>query len=50
MSRGATAVTQVLLQHAERMTFPSAPEEIARANQGFHAIANISLGHWHDRR
>lgn len=41
ISRAVTAVNQVLLQLAERMTFPSTPEEIARANQGFHSIADI---------
>ncbi|KAI4887994.1 hypothetical protein NFI96_010453 [Prochilodus magdalenae] len=41
ISRAVTAVTQVLLQLDKRITFPKTPEDIARVNQGFHAIADI---------
>ncbi|KAL2087184.1 hypothetical protein ACEWY4_018243 [Coilia grayii] len=42
LSRAVTAVTDVLLLHlAERMSFPSTPEDIRRVNQGFHAIAGL---------
>ncbi|KAL2099465.1 hypothetical protein ACEWY4_005945 [Coilia grayii] len=42
LSRAVTAVTDVLLLHlAERMSFPSTPEDIRRVNQGFHAVAGL---------
>ncbi|XP_062375192.1 putative nuclease HARBI1 [Sardina pilchardus] len=41
VSRAVTAVTQVLLQLPDRMTFPSAPEDITHVSGGFHAIAGI---------
>ncbi|KAI4899947.1 hypothetical protein NFI96_008147, partial [Prochilodus magdalenae] len=41
ISRVVTAMTQVLLQLDERITFPKTPEDIARVNQGFHGIADI---------
>ncbi|KAL2077820.1 hypothetical protein ACEWY4_027324 [Coilia grayii] len=41
ISRSVTAVTQVLLQLADRMAFPSTPDDIARTTQVFHGVAGL---------
>ncbi|KAL2091535.1 hypothetical protein ACEWY4_013798 [Coilia grayii] len=41
ISRLVMAVTQVLLQLADRMAFPSTPDDIARTTQDFHGVAGL---------
>ncbi|KAL2092732.1 hypothetical protein ACEWY4_012530 [Coilia grayii] len=41
ISRSVTAVTQVLLQLADGMAFPSTPDDIASTTQGFHGVAGL---------
>ncbi|XP_063077094.1 putative nuclease HARBI1 [Engraulis encrasicolus] len=41
ISRSVTAVTELLLRLLPEMAFPTTPEEIARTNRVFHAVAGI---------
>ncbi|XP_041924201.1 putative nuclease HARBI1 [Alosa sapidissima] len=41
VSRAVTAVTPLLLQHVQSITFPTTAEDIMQANQAFHAIGQL---------